>query len=286
MPTIEIPVTRQPALPIVSPTGAYGFSGNYTVADALPNSALFSVQDYAKPVLWSATGLPDGVVINPQTGILTGKLMMAGDYNATISATNSTGTGTYSQRFTVIPTQNVPVVTLAAVQPGGTSQGGYGQQALQFAVGAPVEIYFDATENPASWAAADFPLGLTIDAQTGTVSGVIRVPGNYRFWITASNGVGPSDPLGVTVQTTGETQAFQFVTDDPTLSDLQIDTRTCAAVFGRQTPFKYGETVRMPLIWLDFSQAVNPPDVPSVKLGFRPKDTLNKAVVQGKRMEG
>lgn len=273
--TYSLTLVVVPALPVVSVSTNYGnqFGGNYTVGDSMPNNTIFAVQDHARPVVWSATGLPDGVDINPTSGFVTGKLTQAGEFNITISATNTTGVGTFEQRLIVQANQNVPVVTLSDQQPGYATQTINGQQQqLKFNAGDAVKIFLNATNDPASWTAADLPLGLAIDQATGLISGLIRVPGSYRFFVTATNDVGPSDALGVTVTATGSAQAFQFVTDDPTLSDVQIDIRSGVAVFGRKTPFKVGELARFALIWLDFGAPVAPPVASTVNMGFRPKD--------------
>ena len=258
-----------PALPVVSLSNQYyGYGGNYTVGDDMPKAALFGVQDQAKPVTWSATGLPDGVTINPTSGFIAGKMTASGTYNVTIEATNSTGSGTFAQTLIVVPEQNVPVVSLTAQQPGYQGNA-YGPGTLSMAVGSPVSIYFDATHNPTSWAAADLPTGLAIDAQTGTVSGLLRVPGSVRFFVTATNNVGPSAALAVMLTVTGSAQAFKFISDDPTLSDVQIDQRAGTVAFGRSTPFKLGERARFALIWLDYGSPVAPPEVGGVEIGIR-----------------
>lgn len=270
--TYALHLVVTPALPVIS-TNYYNFSGNYIVGSDLPNAAVVQVQDYAKPVVWSASGLPDGVAINPQSGALTGKLSVPGDYNITITATNSTGATDYAQRITVLPTQAVPVVSLAAQQPGAASEPSYGQPPkLKFEAGAAVKIFHDATNDPTAWSASDLPLGLSIDADTGTVSGIIRAPGNYRFFVTATNSVGDSDPLGVTVTATGRAQAFQFISADPTLTDLQIDIRSGAVNSSRDLSFKQFTKVRLALVWLDFGSPVDPPSAATIKMAIRAKD--------------
>jgi hypothetical protein len=263
-----------PALPVVTLNSNYygpTWGGNYTVGDDMPNGALFSVQDYARPVTWTATGLPDGVNINPTSGYVTGKLTAPGEYNVTVEATNSTGSGTFAQTIIVAANQNVPVVTLSAQQPGYTGQdNGYGQtRPLAFEVGAAAKIFFDTTNDPASWTAADLPLGLTIDPDTGVVSGLIRVPGSYRFFVTATNDVGSSEPLGVTVTATGSAQAFQFVSDDPSLTDVQIDIRTGIVTSSLPQAFKQLQRVRLALVFLDYGAPVDPPDPADVLIGIR-----------------
>lgn len=44
-----------------------------------------------RPMTYSATGLPEGVTINAETGVITGSAATMGDYNVTLTATNSLG---------------------------------------------------------------------------------------------------------------------------------------------------------------------------------------------------
>ncbi|MFP5436165.1 MAG: beta strand repeat-containing protein [Bacteroidia bacterium] len=53
------------------------------------------------PATYNATGLPDGVTVNTQTGVISGAPLHAGVFNVTLSATNAAGTGTAALTFTV-----------------------------------------------------------------------------------------------------------------------------------------------------------------------------------------
>ena len=258
------------AVPVVSVSSQYSwFGGNFTVGDDMPNATIFAVQDYAKPVTWSATGLPDGVVINPASGYITGKMNTPGSFNAVITATNTSGSGTFTQQINVAENHNPPVVTLAQEQPGNANQNSYGNVQLSFAVGSPVMIYLDGTNNPTSWSAADLPSGLAIDAETGIVSGILRAPSSYRFFVTASNSAGDSNALGVTVTATGVAQAFRFVGDDPSLTDVQIDVRSGTVSSSQPQAFKQLQRVRLALIFLDYGEPVTPPNIADVTVGIR-----------------
>ena len=47
-----------------------------------------------RPLRFAATGLPDGITLDPQTGILSGRTTAAGSHRATLTATNDAGTAT------------------------------------------------------------------------------------------------------------------------------------------------------------------------------------------------
>jgi len=60
------------------------------------------------PQSYNATGLPEGLSINKQTGAITGKSVSSGVFNVVISATNADGTATKNLVLTV----NIPAVQL------------------------------------------------------------------------------------------------------------------------------------------------------------------------------
>jgi subtilisin-like proprotein convertase family protein len=62
-------------------------------AGATQNSAFnYQILALNSPTGFSATGLPAGLSINPQTGLLSGTPTVAGTFNITLGATNAVGT--------------------------------------------------------------------------------------------------------------------------------------------------------------------------------------------------
>ena len=49
-------------------------------------------------------------------------------------------------------------------------------------------------------ASGDLPPGLTLDPDTGELSGVPTVPGRYTFTVTASNGIDPDASVEVSIE--------------------------------------------------------------------------------------
>ncbi|HVD97714.1 MAG TPA: carbohydrate-binding protein [Cytophagaceae bacterium] len=107
--TVTITVT-QPAPVISSATTATGTTG-----------AAFSYQIVASnsPTSFGASGLPAGISVNTTTGLISGTPTTAGTYNATVTATNSAGSGNQAVTITIsTAASNTPYGGVAWQIPG------------------------------------------------------------------------------------------------------------------------------------------------------------------------
>jgi hypothetical protein len=177
-------------------TGSTSFT--WVVADVTPPSltnpgnltntagdtvSLTLVSQDAGAGTWTATGLPTGLTIDPNTGVISGTIDQAasGNFSVTVSASDpdvgSSG-ATSSVSF------NWKVNDLSPPQLGNP-----GSQANNEGDGVSLKVPVN-NFIPGTITATGLPTGLSIDANTGVISGVIdpRGAGSYLVKVSAKNG--------------------------------------------------------------------------------------------------
>ncbi len=126
-----------------------------------------------RPGVWfvSAGALPSGLVLNVTTGVISGTPNVAGNYSFSIQATNSAGN--YGTRTYSVCVVEILPLTLA----GGTVGAAY-TTGLSAGCAAPA----------LSWQviSGSLPPGLSIDSETGLLSGVPSTAGVYHFVVQLS----------------------------------------------------------------------------------------------------
>jgi C1A family cysteine protease len=166
--TITIGSQAIAAPAITSPstaTGTVGQAFGYTITAS--NS----------PSSFGATGLPNGLTLNPGTGAIAGTPTQAGTYTVALSATNAGGTGTGSLTLTInAASALVPVITSSSTA-SGVSSSAFSYRIL-------------ATNSPTSFGAANLPATLDLNSSTGDITGVLPAPGSYSVTLSATNAAG------------------------------------------------------------------------------------------------
>lgn len=131
------------------------------------------------PLAWTATGLPTGLIINPLTGVITGIPTLAQTVTTTVTVSDTripvrTASVSFSWRV---------LTPVALINPG--------PQSMTNGVNVGTFIpYASGGLKPYTWRAQNLPAGLTMNASTGSVTGIVQQGTRYvvTVWVTDSAG--------------------------------------------------------------------------------------------------
>jgi hypothetical protein len=181
--TVPFAVTEGSSLTLTNP-GAQSNNEGDVIA---PGNLVIRSSD--PDTTFSATGLPPGLSIDPTKGVISGTIDSrgAGTYTVTINGLDEgviQGTTTFT--WTVADT-TPPVLTAPPTQNNNEGD-----------TITPVTV--SAVDAEGNFTATGLPLGLSIDPNTGVISGTIglRAAGNYTVTVTASDGSVVSQPVTFT----------------------------------------------------------------------------------------
>ena len=131
---------------------------------------------------YSATGLPPGLSINSNTGVITGTATNPGTFSASVNVFDGNG-GQDSVSFTwtinPAPVNQPPVVT----NPGDQTH----------TVGDSINLVITASDSdgdPLTYTATGLPAGLTIHGVNGIITGTVDTEGQYNVTIIVDDGRG------------------------------------------------------------------------------------------------
>lgn len=155
--------TGEDATEIISPLTASGTPGV---------AFTYQIEATKTPTSYGALGLPDGLALDPVTGLISGIPTTIGVSTVTISATDALGSGSAMLTIRI----GVPEITSPTTATGTTL--------------AAFSYQIEATQGPTSYGATALPAGLSIDTTTGSITGTPTAGGIFNATITATNAAG------------------------------------------------------------------------------------------------
>lgn len=221
---------------VTGPAAAFANNAGATSALAIPpvitspttasaqvgSPFLYEILARNNPASFSASGLRDGLSLNPSTGVISGKPGTAGTVRLVLHATNSAGTGSANLAISVL-TNATPVITSASSAPA--------------TVGGPFSYQITATNNPSSYSATGLRDGLTLDAATGVIHGTPGTAGTVHLTIQATNSFG----TGSAILTINVASAAPVIISSTTAA-ARVGTPFSYTIQARNAPTSYSAT--------------------------------------------
>ncbi len=190
--------------PTVSPTITSSAPANGTTGSAYSHS--FTATG-TTPITWSISSgaAPTGLTLNGSSGILSGTPTATGSFSFVVQAANGTlPNATQNVTITISAATVAPAITSTA-PPNGT-------------VGTAYSRTFTASgTTPITWSVASgtVPIGLTLSATSGVLSGTPTTAGSFSFVVQAANGTLPNATQNVTIVIAAATVAPVITSSTP-----------------------------------------------------------------------
>jgi hypothetical protein len=144
----------------------------------------YTIKATNNPATYSATPLPTGLMLDPVTGIISGVPLVTGTFPVTIGSVNMFGSD--SQTLNITLATGAPAIT-SSLTANGAEEGNF-------------NYTIKANNTPTSFWATSLPIGLTVNTNTGAITGIPLYAGKYTVPIYAANawGVGTTN-LQITI---------------------------------------------------------------------------------------
>ncbi len=179
-PAANVPVITSPlyALATVGEDFTYRIAATGVPASPTP---------FPPPLELDALNLPDGLAVDPATGLIQGKPTTAGVFIVSLLGTNSAGTGPMRNLvITIRPALAAPVISSPPFAVGQ--------------VGVAFSHELTATNTPIAFEASGAPAWLSLNGATGVLTGTPTAPGRFTLQVTALNAAGASSPATLALQ--------------------------------------------------------------------------------------
>ena len=163
-------------LTIGSSTGVPVITSATTAGGLVGSGFSYQIIGSHSPTSYGTVGLPNSLWVNTSTGLISGTLTPVGTSTFTVTATNSSGTGSAIVTLTVSSTLGVPSITSAMTATG--------------TVGSSFSYQITASNSPASYSATGLPSGLSVNTGSGLISGTPTAAGTSSVTVNATNSSG------------------------------------------------------------------------------------------------
>ena len=165
-----------------SASGSVGLTFNYQITGT--NS----------PTTFSATTLPGGLSINPNTGLISGVPTTPGSTSVTLTLSNGAASSTFPLTISIA---SLPVPSVTSILTA------YGS------VGSSFSYTITANNNATSYSTSSLSgTGLNLDSSDGVITGTPTSPGTFSLQLTATNGTGTGNPVTLTIQIANSPQTL------------------------------------------------------------------------------
>lgn len=149
----------------------------------------YEIRATGSPSSYDATGLPQGLIVDPRTGVISGQATVAGEYTVTISATNELGTGTETLNLSVLEIPRTGILQIEYLGTTGSRivqiDGQAGDDRGGIAV-SPSRVFVTGDDATARYDLATLGGGQTLGP---TYDGLCSDLGRGRVYVLAFEGV-------------------------------------------------------------------------------------------------
>jgi hypothetical protein len=194
-----------------------------SISQEVGSNVNYQITGTHAPFGFAANDLPRNLMVNQSTGMITGFLVAAGSSTATIQAFNQGGMGS-AVLIIDVTVPPIPVIDTAAT---------HGR-----AITADTTTFFKwqpaASHYPFAWAVDQIPGGMSLDVNSGLLSGIFDSGGLYAVSFTCTNAGGVSDPaVFYFLVTIGEGEAA-IINELGTVMEIWVDLDTAVVGIGNK----------------------------------------------------